>query len=147
MAITCYNELNAQGNFYPCCDLLTINTSTQLFNRSFSITHQGKSTVAPLLSPLKLNNHQNVTFPSGIGANRGLKLVLGGQVQGMRMSTILNNTRVRNILDCSANTTVGIIGCQGASGSVYSTADSSFQQVFNLQDWNVTYELKFQFPL
>ena len=84
-----------------------------------------------------------MTFPNGIGANRGLKLVLGGQVQGMRMSTILNNTRVRNILDCSANTNVGIIGCQGASGSVYSTTDGSFQQVFNLQDWNVTYELEF----
>ncbi|KAH8890368.1 hypothetical protein GQ53DRAFT_782437 [Thozetella sp. PMI_491] len=56
----------------------------------------------------------------------------------MRMSTILNNTRVRNILDCPSNTTAGLIGCQGASGSVYSTTEGSFKQVFSLADWNVT---------
>ncbi|GKT58437.1 aspartic-type endopeptidase [Colletotrichum tofieldiae] len=80
----------------------------------------------------------NVTFPNGIGANRGLKLTLGGQVQGMRMSTILNNTRVRNILDCPDNTTYAFVGCQGASGSVYDTTRGSFSQVVNIHDWNVT---------
>ncbi|KAF6822801.1 aspartic-type endopeptidase [Colletotrichum plurivorum] len=89
--------------------------------------------VDPLVLPIK-----NVTFPNGIGANRGVKLTLGGQVQGMRMSTILNNTRVRNILDCPARDTIDFIGCQGASGSVYDTTRDSFHQVFNIKDWNVT---------
>lgn len=86
---------------------------------------------------------QNVTFPDGVGANRGIALVLSGQVQGMRMSTIVNNTRLRNILDCTTGTNAtvnGIVGCEGASGSVYDTRKGSFRQVFNLKDWNVRYE-------
>ncbi|KAF9877081.1 aspartic-type endopeptidase [Colletotrichum karsti] len=89
--------------------------------------------VDPLVLPVK-----NVTFPNGIGANRGVKLTLGGQVQGMRMSTILNNTRVRNILDCPDEDTLAFIGCQGASGSVYDTK-GSFSQVYNIKDWNVSF--------
>ncbi|KDN61368.1 hypothetical protein CSUB01_09657 [Colletotrichum sublineola] len=87
----------------------------------------------PLILPI-----ENVTFPNGIGANRGLKLTLGGQLQGMRMSTMLNNTRVRNSLDCPDNNTFAFIGCQGSSGSVYDTTRGSFSQVVNIQDWNVT---------
>ncbi|TKW48680.1 hypothetical protein CTA1_545 [Colletotrichum tanaceti] len=87
----------------------------------------------PLVLPIK-----NVTFPNGIGANRGLKLTLGGQLQGMRMSTILNNTRVRNSLDCPDNTTYAFVGCQGSSGSVYDTTRGPFDQVVNIHDWNVT---------
>ncbi|KAK1453538.1 hypothetical protein CMEL01_05197 [Colletotrichum melonis] len=83
-------------------------------------------------------SNMNVTFPNGIGANRGLKLTLGGQVQGMRMSTILNNTRVRNSLDCPDNSTYAFVGCQGASGSVYDTTGGTFSQVVNIKDWNVT---------
>ncbi|TDZ19415.1 hypothetical protein Cob_v007768 [Colletotrichum orbiculare MAFF 240422] len=89
-------------------------------------------TVDPLVLPIK-----NVTFPNGIGANRGVKLTLGGQTQGMRMSTILNNTRVRNVLDCPDQGTSAFIGCQGASGSVYDTS-KTFSQVYNIKDWNVT---------
>ncbi|KAK7402590.1 hypothetical protein QQX98_011661 [Neonectria punicea] len=80
---------------------------------------------------------RNVTFPNGIGANRGIKLVLGDQIQGMRMSTILNNTRVRNILDCPSTNVSDLIGCQGASGSIYSTTDGSFDQVNDDSDWDV----------
>ncbi|KPM40532.1 hypothetical protein AK830_g6008 [Neonectria ditissima] len=80
---------------------------------------------------------RNVTFPNGIGANRGVKLVLGDQIQGMRMSTILNNTRVRNILDCPSTNETDLIGCQGASGSIYSTTDGSFDQVNDDSDWDV----------
>ncbi|EFQ29675.1 uncharacterized protein GLRG_04819 [Colletotrichum graminicola M1.001] len=54
------------------------------------------------------------------------------------MSTILNNTRVRNSLDCPDNNTFAFIGCQGSSGSVYDTTRGSFTQVVNIQDWNVT---------
>ena len=55
------------------------------------------------------------------------------------MSTTLNNTRVRNILDCpSSSNDSGLIGCEGASGSVYSTTAGTFQEVYNLKDWNVT---------
>ncbi|KAF7556788.1 hypothetical protein G7Z17_g1088 [Cylindrodendrum hubeiense] len=79
----------------------------------------------------------NVTFPNGIGANRGIKLVLGEQIQGMRMSTIINNTRVRNILDCPSTNVSDLIGCQGASGSIYSTTDGSFDQVLDDSDWDV----------
>ncbi|KAF4931004.1 hypothetical protein CGCVW01_v000735 [Colletotrichum viniferum] len=89
--------------------------------------------VDPLVLPIK-----NVTFPNGIGANRGVKLTLGGQVQGMRMSTILNNTRVRNILDCPNEDTLAFVGCQGASGSVYDTSKDTFTQVYNIKDWNVS---------
>ncbi|KAK1599372.1 uncharacterized protein LY79DRAFT_596878 [Colletotrichum navitas] len=56
----------------------------------------------------------------------------------MRMSTMLNNTRVRNSLDCPNNDTFAFIGCQGSSGSVYDTTRGSFIQVVNIQDWNVT---------
>ncbi|KAK6220078.1 hypothetical protein QIS74_05580 [Colletotrichum tabaci] len=54
------------------------------------------------------------------------------------MSTILNNTRVRNSLDCPDNTTYAFVGCQGSSGSVYDTTRGSFDQVVNIHDWNVT---------
>ncbi|KAK1995092.1 hypothetical protein LX36DRAFT_583120 [Colletotrichum falcatum] len=56
----------------------------------------------------------------------------------MRMSTMLNNTRVRNSLDCPDNNTFAFIGCQGSSGSVYDTTRGTFNQVVNIQDWNVT---------
>ncbi|OLN86915.1 hypothetical protein CCHL11_04618 [Colletotrichum chlorophyti] len=56
----------------------------------------------------------------------------------MRMSTLLNNTRVRNSLDCPDNNTYAFIGCQGASGSVYDATRGSFAQVYNINDWNVT---------
>ncbi|TQN68857.1 hypothetical protein CSHISOI_06613, partial [Colletotrichum shisoi] len=65
-------------------------------------------------------------------------LVLPIKLQGMRMSTILNNTRVRNSLDCPDNTTYAFVGCQGSSGSVYDTTRGSFDQVVNIHDWNVT---------
>ncbi|KAK2060621.1 hypothetical protein LY76DRAFT_509645 [Colletotrichum caudatum] len=54
------------------------------------------------------------------------------------MSTILNNTRVRNSLDCPNNNTFAFIGCQGSSGSVYDTTKGSFSQVVNIDDWNAT---------
>lgn len=56
----------------------------------------------------------------------------------MRMSTILNNTRVRNILDCPNEDTLAFVGCQGASGSVYDTSKDTFTQVYNIKDWNVS---------
>ncbi|KAL0943594.1 aspartic-type endopeptidase [Colletotrichum truncatum] len=99
----------------------------------YPTTKADDCSVDPLVLPIK-----NVTFPNGIGANRGVKVTLGGQVQGMRMSTILNNTRVRNILDCPQQDTLAFVGCQGASGSVYDTTKGSFSQVLNLKDWNVT---------
>ncbi|KAK1982859.1 hypothetical protein LZ30DRAFT_780985 [Colletotrichum cereale] len=102
--------------------------------KTISLAHQSKEFLRAFRSLLIMN----VTFPNGIGANRGLKLTLGGQLQGMRMSTMLNNTRVRNSLDCPANDTFAFIGCQGSSGSVYDTTRGSFSQVINIQDWNVT---------
>ena len=76
--------------------------------------------------------------------NRGISTVLGNkqtgepQVQGLRMSTILNNTRVRNVLDCHfpANITAKL-ACEGSSGSLYNTTAGSFTQVYNLKDWDV----------
>ncbi|KAH8887866.1 hypothetical protein GQ53DRAFT_808820 [Thozetella sp. PMI_491] len=95
-------------------------------------TTASNCSVSPLVLPIT-----NVTFPDGVAVNRGIRLVLGGQVQGLRMSTILNNTRVRNVLDCPSNST-GLTTCEGTSGSVYKTVGSSFQQVPNLKDWNVS---------
>ncbi|KAH7129249.1 hypothetical protein EDB81DRAFT_907316 [Dactylonectria macrodidyma] len=89
-------------------------------------------TVEPLVLPVR-----NVTFPNGIGANRGVKIVLGEQIQGLRMSTIINNTRVRNILDCPSTNVSDLIGCQGASGSIYSTTEGTFDQVLDDSDWDV----------
>ncbi|KAH6885772.1 hypothetical protein B0T10DRAFT_550304 [Thelonectria olida] len=88
--------------------------------------------VEPLVLPLR-----NVTFPNGIGANRGIKLLLGDQTEGLRISTILNNTRVRNILDCPSDNVTDLIACQGASGSIYSTTDGSFKAVSDESDWDV----------
>lgn len=66
--------------------------------------------------------------------------MLGDQIQGMRMSTIINNTRVRNILDCPSTNVSDLIGCQGASGSIYSTTEGSFDQVLDDKDWDVPYD-------
>ena len=75
--------------------------------------------------------------------NRGIRVILGDdhQTQGLRISTILNNTRVKNVLDCPSTSTSGISGliaCEGSSGSVYSTTAGSFKVVHNLEDWNVS---------
>ncbi|KAH7139828.1 hypothetical protein B0J13DRAFT_447927 [Dactylonectria estremocensis] len=53
------------------------------------------------------------------------------------MSTIINNTRVRNILDCPSTNVSDLIGCQGASGSIYSTTEGTFDQVLDDSDWDV----------
>ncbi|KAK3367842.1 hypothetical protein B0H63DRAFT_565722 [Podospora didyma] len=85
----------------------------------------------PLVLPIR-----NVTFIDGTGMNRGVCLILGGQTQGLRLSTILNNTRVRNILDCpTIGNILGRIACEGSSGSVYDTIVGTFKAVYNLKDW------------
>ncbi|KAJ9156054.1 Aspartic-type endopeptidase [Pleurostoma richardsiae] len=93
----------------------------------------GNCSVAPLVLPVK-----NVTFPDGIAENRGIEIILGNQVQGLRMSTTINNTRVRNALDCVSDDVETKLACEGSSGSVYSTTDGTFDRVYDLDEWNVT---------
>ena len=63
-------------------------------------------------------------------------MLLGNkQIQGLRISSILNNTRVRNKLDCPDER--NIIACEGQAGSVYSTTEGSFEIVHSQRDWDV----------
>lgn len=71
----------------------------------------------------------NVTLSDGVAKNRGVKVVLGGQPEGLRVTFMLNNTRVRNAYDCklSPNATEQAT-CLGASGGTYDLTLHTFNQ-------------------
>lgn len=96
----------------------------------FSVSFGQNCSIPPLVLPL-----QNTTFADGIAVNRGIQLLLGGQLMGLRPSLIQNNTRVRNERDCP-NDEVGFSKCQGESGGVYIIKDT-FKAV-PPSKWNVT---------
>ncbi|KAI9828035.1 MAG: hypothetical protein M1832_003562 [Thelocarpon impressellum] len=82
----------------------------------------------------------NITLPDGITIQRGIYVALGkSQGLGLRATTILNNTRLRNIRDCqgSANASQQS-GCAGASGSNYDLTKTSSWVNVSPSEWNVT---------
>ncbi|KAK0738915.1 hypothetical protein B0T18DRAFT_492768 [Schizothecium vesticola] len=88
-------------------------------------------TVKPLVLEIR-----NVTFlPEGLGDNRGVAVKLGNQLLGLRLSTLLSNTRVRNPFDCADGRS--IIECKGQAGGVYDPAEGTFEPAYTEKDWDV----------
>lgn len=68
---------------------------------------------------------------------RGIEVILGSKknLLGLRLSTLINNTMVRNYLDCNSSS---IVLCEGLLGSVYDSSDPLFTQATVLSQFNVS---------
>ena len=84
-------------------------------------------------SPLTLVLKNN-TLSSGIAINRGVGLELNGELLSIRLTTLLNNVRLRNSKDCPENRTLET-ECQGSSGSVYDLDKYPFDRVGE-EEWS-----------
>jgi hypothetical protein len=93
------------------------------------------------IAPLSLKI-QNVSLADGIAVNRGIAVQLAeNQTAGLRVTLTLNNTRIRNIFDCSyisANSSQ-LSACQGASGSVFDPQNPGFN-CQNRSSWSFEVE-------
>ncbi|MCJ1230812.1 hypothetical protein MMC12_007486 [Toensbergia leucococca] len=80
----------------------------------------------------------NYTLGDAVARNRGIFVQIGGEPLGLRISTIINNTRVRNIRDCEEGNATAETGCAGASGSDFDVERSTTWQAAAPRDWNVS---------
>ncbi|KAH0562035.1 hypothetical protein GP486_003261 [Trichoglossum hirsutum] len=90
-----------------------------IFFLAFSAAANNCST-KPLTLPIG-----NVTLGNGVAVNRGVYVKLGNQVTSLRLTTNLNNTGVRNALDCDLLNSTARTVCLGASGSIYAPESSN----------------------
>ena len=90
-------------------------------------------TIPPLSLPITNN-----TLADGIALNRGIFAQIGGEQVGLRISTLFNNTRVRNARDCEQGNATSESGCIGASGSVFDPTKSPTWVTAALGDWNAS---------
>ena len=91
----------------------------------------GNCNVTPLSLPWS-----NVTVSAnGVAVTRGIELGIGtpNQVFAFRPSTILNNTRLSNVLDCDSEANTS---CVGGHGGVYNSSKSSSFAVSIKDRWN-----------
>jgi hypothetical protein len=79
----------------------------------------------------------NITLDD-VALNRGIAAQFGDQTLGLRVTTMLNNTRVRNIRDCQFGNTSDQSGCTGSSGSAFDPTVSSTWTTAPIGDWNVS---------
>ncbi|MCJ1353674.1 MAG: hypothetical protein MMC33_003661 [Icmadophila ericetorum] len=75
------------------------------------------------ISPLSLSI-ANITLADGVTANRGMQSQIGGELLSLRLTTLLDNTRLRNARDCELGNASVASGCQGSSGSTFDLAKS-----------------------
>ena len=70
--------------------------------------------ISPLSLPIA-----NITLADGVTANRGTEVEIGGELLSLRLSTLIENIRVRNARDCQLGNATVASGCQGSSGSTF----------------------------
>lgn len=86
--------------------------SALLHSSDFVLADQ--CSISPLSLPIA-----NITLADGVTANRGTQIQIGGELLGLRLSTLIENVRVRNARDCQLGNATVASGCQGSSGSTY----------------------------
>ncbi|KAI9858399.1 MAG: hypothetical protein M1813_007503 [Trichoglossum hirsutum] len=86
------------------------------------------------VKPLSLSI-TNVTLSDGIAINRGIFLQVGTQVLGLRLTTNLNNTGLRNVRDCELGSPTNRSACLGSSGSIFAPQDSNTWQQVGLDEF------------
>ncbi|KAL9048292.1 MAG: hypothetical protein Q9206_006111 [Seirophora lacunosa] len=85
--------------------------------------------------PLSLPWSNITVSTNGVAVTRGIELGIGtpNQIFSLRPSTVVNNTRIANVLDCGSDTNTS---CVGAKGGVYDSSKSSTFVVSLKTRWN-----------
>ncbi|KAK1833703.1 hypothetical protein QBC39DRAFT_401019 [Podospora conica] len=86
--------------------------------------------VKPLVAKIR-----NVTYEGGRGENRGVAVTIGDQVLGLRLSTVLSNTRLRNPFDCVD--VRNVVACTGQAGGIYDPTEDTFERAHTPEEWDV----------
>ncbi|KAL8903485.1 MAG: hypothetical protein Q9207_003898 [Kuettlingeria erythrocarpa] len=87
------------------------------------------------IPPLSLPWSNITVSANGIAVTRGIELGIGSptQIFSLRPSTVLNNTRIANVLDCGSATNTS---CVGGKGGVFDSSKSSTFVVSLKNRWN-----------
>ncbi|KAL8958160.1 MAG: hypothetical protein Q9193_004727, partial [Seirophora villosa] len=85
--------------------------------------------------PLSLPWSNITVSTNGVAVTRGIELGIGtpNQIFSLRPSTVVNNTRIANVLDCGSDTNTS---CVGAKGGVYDSSKSATFVVSLKTRWN-----------
>ena len=97
--------------------------------------HAAAVSVDCSVAPLSLPWSNITVSANGVAVTRGIELGIGtpNQIFSLRPSTVLNNTRIANVLDCgSASNT----SCVGGKGGVFDSSRSSTFAVSLKNRWN-----------
>lgn len=97
--------------------------------------HTAAVSVDCSVPPLSLLWSNITVSANGIAVTRGIELGIGtpNQIFSLRPSTVLNNTRVANVLDCGSATNTS---CVGGKGGVFDSSKSSTFVVSLKNRWN-----------
>ncbi|KAL8749216.1 MAG: hypothetical protein Q9184_006896 [Pyrenodesmia sp. 2 TL-2023] len=97
--------------------------------------HTAAVSVDCSVPPLSLSWSNITVSANGIAVTRGIELGIGtpNQIFSLRPSTIVNNTRVANVLDCGSATNTS---CVGGKGGVFDSSKSSTFVVSLKNRWN-----------
>ncbi|MCJ1475708.1 hypothetical protein MMC13_004371 [Lambiella insularis] len=87
----------------------------------------------PLLLPIT-----NYTLADGVALNRGVGVQVGSQILGLRLSTRLANTRLRNADDCQQGNASIETQCAGSTGSIFDLTKSKTWSQAGPGGWNVS---------
>ncbi|KAL8650050.1 MAG: hypothetical protein Q9210_004049 [Variospora velana] len=85
--------------------------------------------------PLSLPWSNITVSANGVAVTRGIELGIGtpNQIFSLRPSTVLNNTRIGNVLDCGSETNTS---CVGGKGGVFDSSKSATFVVSLKNRWN-----------